>query len=100
MGNPDTAVGYVGYLDSFALALKVEGLRPHTISCYVRDARRLGESTGWICPSKLNTDHVRSYIDWLSGRVVPKTVTEAQHGLRKVLQVPSGGARDYERPHR
>ena len=43
MKNADTAVDYVIYLDSFALSLKVEGLRPHTISCYLRDVRRLGE---------------------------------------------------------
>ena len=41
MENTDKAVDYVIYLDSFALSLKVEVLRPHTISCYVRDARRL-----------------------------------------------------------
>ena len=51
MENTDKAVDYVIYLDSFALSLKVEGLRPHTISCYVRDARRLGAhaSTTRVC---------------------------------------------------
>jgi len=62
MENTDTAVNYVIYLDSFALSLKVEGLRPHTISCYVRDAYRLGERSGWITPSKLTATHVRRLI--------------------------------------
>ena len=86
MENTDKAVDYVIYLDSFALSLKVEGLRPHTISCYVRDARRLGELTGWVTPSKLTSGHVRSYIDWLSERVAPPTVTSAQLGLRRFFR--------------
>lgn len=86
MENADTAVNYVIYLDSFALSLKVEGLRPHTISCYVRDARRLGERSSWIHPSKLKSTHVRDYIDWLSARVQPSTVTAAQLGLRRFFR--------------
>lgn len=86
MENADTAVNYVIYLDSFALSLKVEGLRPHTISCYVREARRLGERTGWIPPVQLKTSHVRGYIDWLSARVAPPTVTAAQLGLRRFFR--------------
>ena len=86
MENTDKAVDYVIYLDSFALSLKVEGLRSHTISCYVRDARRLGELTGWVTPSKLTSGHVRSYIDWLSERVAPPTVTSAQLGLRRFFR--------------
>ena len=86
MENTDTAVNYVIYLDSFALSLKVEGLRPHTISCYVRDAYRLGERSGWIPPAKLKTAHVRDYINWLSARVQPSTVTAAQLGLRRFFR--------------
>ena len=86
MENTDTAVNYVIFLDSFALSLKVEGLRPHTISCYVRDAYRLGERSGWIAPSKLTATHVRGYIDWLTPRVQPSTVTAAQLGLRRFFR--------------
>ena len=86
MENADTAVNYVIYLDSFALSLKVEGLRPHTISCYVRDAYRLGKRSGWIPPAKLKSNHVRDYIDWLSARVQPSTVTAAQLGLRRFFR--------------
>ncbi len=86
MENTDTAVNYVIYLDSFALSLKVEGLKPHTISCYVREARRLGERSGWILPVQLKTKHVREYIDWLSERVAPPTVTAAQLGLRRFFR--------------
>jgi site-specific recombinase XerD len=77
---------YVAVLESFALALKVEGLRPHTISSYVRDARRLGEHAAWHPIAKLDAGHVRSYIDWLSNRVAPKTVAEAQFGLRRFFR--------------
>jgi|ETNmetMinimDraft_11_1059920.scaffolds.fasta_scaffold33614_2 hypothetical protein len=41
MRKSDRAVGYIGYVSSFELALKIEGLRPHTVSCYVREAKRL-----------------------------------------------------------
>ena len=86
MENTDTAVNYVIYLDSFALSLKVEGLRPHTISCYVRDAYRLGERSGWVAPSELTPTHVRRYIEWLTSRVQPSTVTAAQLGLRRFFR--------------
>jgi site-specific recombinase XerD len=86
MKNADTAVDYVIYLDSFALSLKVEGLRPHTISCYLRDVRRLGECSGWVTPASLTAKHVRNYIEWLSGRVAAPTVTSAQLGIRRFFR--------------
>ena len=61
MENSDTAVSYVSHLDSFALSTKVEGMRPHAITCYVREARRLGERTGWI-PPRLNSNPPTSVI--------------------------------------
>ena len=82
MKNAVTPVGYVGHLDSFALALKVEGLKPHTISCYVRDVQRLGESVGWIPPARVKAKHVRL----LSAQVAPKTVHETQLGLRRFFR--------------
>ena len=36
----DTAVGYSVLLRGFRLDLSVDGLKPHTISNYVRDAER------------------------------------------------------------
>ena len=86
MKNADTAVDYVIYLDSFALSLKVEGLRPHTISCYLRDVRRLGECSGWVTPASLTAKYVRNYIEWLSGRVAAPTVTSAQLGIRRFFR--------------
>jgi site-specific recombinase XerD len=77
---------YAAVLESFALSLKVEGLRPHTISCYVRDSHRLGEHVDWVPIAKLEAKHVRAYIEWLSGRVSPKTVAEAQFGLRRFFR--------------
>ena len=64
----------------------MERLRPNTISCYVRDAYRLGEHSGWIHPSKLSANDVRCYIDWLTGRVQPLTVTVAQLCLRGFIR--------------
>ena len=37
----DRAVGYSVLLRGFRLALSVVGLKPHTVTCYVRDAERL-----------------------------------------------------------
>jgi len=78
--------GYTGLLDSFALSLRVEGLRPHTVSCYLRDARRLGEHSAWLPVAKLRVEHVKSYLDCLSERVAPNTVAEAQFGLRRFFR--------------
>jgi len=38
--NLVTPLGYDRLFDSFELSLKADGLRPHTISCYIRDVRR------------------------------------------------------------
>jgi site-specific recombinase XerD len=86
MRKSDRAVGYVGYVSSFELALKIEGLRPHTISCYVREAKRLGEHCDWPPVTKLTPSDIRSYLDQLGKSVVPKTVTEAQLGLRRFFR--------------
>jgi site-specific recombinase XerD len=86
MRKSDRAVGYVGYVSSFQLALKIEGLRPHTVSCYVREANRLGEHCGWPLIHDLKSSDVRSYLDALGKTVVPKTVTEAQLGLRRFFR--------------
>ena len=86
MRTSDRAVGYVGYVSSFELALKIEGLRPHTVSCYVREAKRLGEHCDWPPVTKLTPSDIRSYLDQLGKSVVPKTVTEAQLGLRRFFR--------------
>ena len=86
MRKSDRAVGYVGYVSSFELALKIEGLRPHTVSCYVREAKRLGEHCDWPLVTKVTPADIRSYLDQLGKSVVPKTVTEAQLGLRRFFR--------------
>jgi len=86
MRKSDRAVGYVGYVSSFELALRIEGLRSHTVSCYVRDAKRLGEHCGWPLVQELRSSDVRSYLEVLGKTVVPKTVTEAQLGLRRFFK--------------
>ena len=43
MKNVDRPLGSERLFQSFQLALEADGLRPHTISCYVRDVQRLGD---------------------------------------------------------
>lgn len=86
MEYQNSADNYAIYVDSFVLALKVEGITPHTRSCYARDVLRLGERSGWISPVKINATHIRNYIDWLSGRVKPSTAKIAQLALRRFFK--------------
>ncbi len=81
-----SAVGWSENLDAFSLALKVEGLKPHTISCYVRDVQRLGESVDWIPPAKVTARHVRTHIEALRKLVSAKTVHESQLGIRRFFK--------------
>ena len=81
-----SAVGWSENLDAFSLALKVEGLKPHTISCYVRDVQRLGESVDWIPPAKVTAKHVRRHVEALHRQVSAKTVHEAQLGIRRFFK--------------
>ncbi len=81
-----SAVGWSENLDAFSLALKVEGLRPHTISCYVRDVQRLGESVDWIPPAKVTAKHVRKHVEALRKQVSAKTVHESQLGIRRFFK--------------
>lgn len=59
---------------------------PHTRSCYARDVLRLGERSGWISPVKLNSTHIRSYLDWLSTQLKPSTVKIAQLAIRRFFK--------------
>lgn len=81
-----SAVGWSENLDAFSLSLKVEGLKPHTISCYVRDVQRIGESVGWIPPAKITAKHVRTHVDALRQQVSAKTVHESQLGIRRFFK--------------
>ena len=43
MKNGVRALGCDRLFESFELALNADGLRPHTVSCYLRDVRRFWE---------------------------------------------------------
>ena len=51
MEYENSAVNWAAYIESFSLVMKLEGLRPHTISSYVRDVRRMGELMEWQSPT-------------------------------------------------
>ena len=81
MKNIDRPLGSERLFQSFQLALEADGLRPHTISCYMRDVRRF-----WACaepsePAEVTPADVRAWVKELSLTLSPKTVKEAQMGL-------------------
>ena len=86
MEYENSAVIWARYIESFSLVMKLEGLRPHTISSYVRDVRRMGELMEWQSPTSLSSHDVRKYVNWLSDRVSPSTVALGQLGLRKFFR--------------
>jgi len=84
--NTRNFIIYLELIEAFGLTLKVEGLRPHTISCYLRDAKRFVESVGETSPSDLKTDHVRRFLQAFGKTVSPRTVASAQLGLRRFFR--------------
>ena len=81
-----TAVGYSVLLRGFRLALSVEGLRPHTISCYVRDVERFAHHHQGQDPVVVTPTDVRAYIPHLQEQVAPKTAYEAQLALQRFFR--------------
>jgi site-specific recombinase XerD len=81
-----TAVGTSVLIRAFRLALSVEGLKPKTISDYVREAERLCKFLdGRPVDSFTGTD-VREHIVALEARLSAKTIREAQLALRRFFQ--------------
>ena len=81
-----TAVGYSVLIRGFRLALSVEGLRPHTINCYVRDVERFAAHCEGKDPGSVTSGDIRAYVLELQARVAPKTVYEAQLALRRFFR--------------
>lgn len=79
----DTAFGYSVLVRGFRLALSVEGLKPHTINCYVRDVERFAAYQEASDPLSVTATDIRAY---LQGRRSAKTVYEAQLGLRRFFR--------------
>ena len=82
----DTAVGYSVYIRGFRLALAVEGLKPHSINNYVRDVERFADFHGNLLPESATPTDVREYVLLLRKSHAPKTVYEAQLGLRRFFR--------------
>ena len=81
-----TAVGYQVLIRGFRLALSVEGLRPHTISNYVREAERFAAAHEGQEPQSVTPADIRAHVLDLRARCAPKTVYESQLGLRRFFR--------------
>ena len=81
MKNLVTPLGYDRLFDSFELSLKADGLRPHTISCYIRDVRRFWGYAQPEDPRAVTADQIREFVTSLRDQLAPKTVHTIQIGL-------------------
>ena len=86
MKNTVRALGCDRLFESFELSLKADGLRPHTISCYLRDVRRFWEFAQPEEPKSVTPEQIRKFVTSLKGQLSPKTVHEAQMGLRRFFR--------------
>jgi site-specific recombinase XerD len=75
-----------GLLRGFRLALSVEGLRPRTIDDYVRSVRAFAGHLGQRSPRSVTPTDARAYISEFQNGHSPKTVREAQLGLRRFFR--------------
>ncbi len=82
----DRATGLSGLLRGFRLALSVEGLRPRTIDDYVRSVRAFAGHLGQRSPRSVTPTDARAYISEFQNGHSPKTVREAQLGLRRFFR--------------
>ncbi|MDA1257436.1 MAG: tyrosine-type recombinase/integrase [Chloroflexi bacterium] len=81
-----TAVGCSGLVRAFRLALSVEGLKPKTVSDYVREVERIATFLdGQPFDSVTSTD-IRAHVADLGARRSAKTVHEAQLALRRFFR--------------
>lgn len=81
-----TAAGCSALVLGFRLALTVDRMRPHTVSCYVRDVERLGDFLTPRAITKATSGDIRAFLDHLGDGRSPKTVREAQPALRRFFR--------------
>ena len=86
MKNAVRALGCDRLFESFELSLKADGLRPHTVSCYLRDVRRFWEFAQPEDPKSVTSDQIRKFVTSLKSKLSPKTVHETQMGLRRFFR--------------
>ena len=79
----DTAVGSSVLIQAFRLALTVEGLRSHTVQNYVGSVSQLAAHMGDRALDAATPDDIRAFTAAVHERCAPKTVHEAQLGLRR-----------------
>jgi integrase/recombinase XerD len=72
--------------ESFELSLKADGLRPHTIACYVRDIRKFWEFAQPADPKSVTSDQIRKFVTSLKGKLSPKSVHAAQISVRRFFK--------------
>ncbi len=66
-----TAVGFPVLIRAFRLTLTVEGLRPHTVHNYTRDAERLATYFQGRKPRSISTSDIRTYVASLQEHFAP-----------------------------
>ena len=81
-----TAGGFPVLIRAFRLTLTVEGLRPHTIHNYTRDVERFAHYFHERKPKSITASDIRTYTASLQEKYAPKTVHEAQPGLRRFFR--------------
>ena len=81
-----TAVGFPVLISAFRLSLTVEGLRPHTVHNYTREAERLAAYFQGRKPRSISASDIRTYVGTLQERFAPKTIYESQLGLRRFFR--------------
>jgi len=81
-----TAAGFPVLIRAFRLALVVEGLRPHTVYNYTRNAERLATYFQDRVPKSISASDIRTYVATLQERFAPKTIHEAQLALRRFFR--------------
>ncbi|MCH7734818.1 MAG: tyrosine-type recombinase/integrase [Chloroflexi bacterium] len=79
----DTAVGHSPLIKSFQLSLIADGLKPHTISCYIRDVDRFLNYFGKSDPQSVTPDDTRQFVSWMQSERSAKTVHESQLAIRR-----------------
>ena len=84
-GNVDRAGDSSALLRGFELALRLEGLKPHTVQTYHRYAEMFVASLRSPLPVATQSD-VRTFLDEFSVGRTAKTLRDAQLGLRRFFR--------------
>ncbi len=81
-----TAVDWSTLTRGFRLALTIQGLRPHTVTNYVRDVERFARSVDGTSPSQVTEADIHFYLGEFQQGRSPKTLRDAQLALRRFFR--------------